>query len=192
MITNWTEARIREELKRLDEITGLDGAKLPISFSNSIRTLGQYCSANGGAFRFSNYYYQNPEWPDEEALDTIRHEYAHYYDHMVYGNFGHGATWKQCCRIVGAFPIRCYSDRRAEYYQKKHAEEARISSRFDTYCVGDGIEHPKYGYGIIVGIDGESLSRCIVVDFSSVGSKKLSLQWVDSYCKKRLAGIHSC
>ena len=40
----WTEADIRKELARLDAKTGLNGATLPISFSNAKCTLGQYCS----------------------------------------------------------------------------------------------------------------------------------------------------
>ena len=42
MTTGWNEKSIREELARLDVKTGLKGAKLPISFSNSKKTLGEY------------------------------------------------------------------------------------------------------------------------------------------------------
>ena len=42
---------------------------------------------------------------------------------MVYGNMGHGVSWKKCCLEVGALPIRCYSRERAKYYQDKHEKE---------------------------------------------------------------------
>ena len=84
----WTETAIRKEFARLDAKTGLKGATLPISFGNAKCTLGSYSSAGGGAFRFSRHYFDDPLWPIEEALDTIRHEYAHYMDHM--GIWQHG------------------------------------------------------------------------------------------------------
>ena len=180
----WTEDAIRAELAKLDAKTGLTGAKLPISFSNAKCTLGQYCSNGGGSFRFSNHYYQDPTWPLEEALDTIRHEYAHYMDHVLYGNLGHGVTWKHCCTIVGALPIHCYNEKRAEYYQHKHAEEAKLAKHYDTYIVGSKIVHPHFGVGVIMEITGESISRCITVDFDGVGCKRLGLTWVDKNCRK--------
>lgn len=185
MEMNWNEASIRKELARLDEKTGLNGASLPIHFNNAKRTLGMYGPKNGGVFCFSNYYFQDPEWPVEEALDTIRHEYAHHMDHVIYGNLGHGATWKHCCLSVGALPIRLYTDQRAKYHQHKHAEEKKLSEQFDGYRIGCCIDHPVYGVGTIKAITGESVSRNITVNFSSVGIKKLGLAWVDKNCRRR-------
>lgn len=186
MNQTWTEEAIRTELARLDAKTGLSGAKLPISFGNAACTLGQYRPSGGGSFRFSNYYYQNPDWPIEEALDVIRHEYAHYMDHKLYGNLGHGASWKHCCVMIGALPIRCYNERRAQYHRQKHAEEAKLSEHYDSYVVGSSIDHPQYGIGVIEEIIGESISRCITVNFNSVGRKRLDLTWVDKNCRKCL------
>ncbi len=184
MEIRWTENAIRKELSRLDKKTGLNGADLPISFNNARCTLGLYCSANGGSFKFSNYYYQDPNWPVEEAIDTIRHEYAHYMDHMLYGHGGHGSTWKLCCEIVGATPIRCYTEKRADCYRQKHLEEDKLSERYDTYHIGDAIEHPKFGDGVIIDIFGESVNRIVTIEFTIAGVKKLGLAWVDSNCKK--------
>lgn len=64
----------------------------------------------------------------ESALDVIKHEYAHHMDHMIYGHGGHGSTWKLCCGIVGASPIRCYNESRADYYRQKHLEESKYRS----------------------------------------------------------------
>ena len=187
MKPKWSESTIREELSRLDKKTGLNGSSVPISFNNARCTLGLYSPVNGGAFKFSNYYFQNPDWPVEVALDTIRHEYAHYMDHVLYGHGGHGSTWKMCCGVIGAMPIRCYNEKRAEYYRHKHLEEDKLSKHYDTYRIGDTIEHPKYGTGVIMDIFGESVNRSITVMFTGVGDKKLGLAWVDSNCKKYAA-----
>lgn len=72
MKTVWTESAIRSEMAKLDKRTGLKGAELPISFNNARCTLGLYSSINGGSFKFSNCHFQDPNWPVEEALDTIR------------------------------------------------------------------------------------------------------------------------
>ena len=178
----WNETAIRKEFARLDAKTGLKGATLPISFGNAKCTLGSYSSAGGGAFRFSRYYFDDPLWPIEEALDTIRHEYAHYMDHMVYGNMGHGATWKKCCIEVGALPIRCYSRERAKYYQDIHEAERKQVALLDHYRTGSLIMHPRFGRGRIVEIVGADINRYALVDFKDMETKKLSLTWVDKNC----------
>ena len=102
---------------------------------------------------------------------------------MVYGNVGHGATWKQCCRIVGTIPIRCYDDQRALFYRRKHAKEEKFSEYYDVYRVGSRIEHPVYGVGVIKEIIGESVRR-IIMDFHDVGLKTLGLAWVHEKCRR--------
>lgn len=176
----WNENNIRKELARLDAKTGLAGATLPITFSNAKCTLGSYSAA--GAFRFSRKYFEDPSWPMEEALDTIRHEYAHYMDHMIYGNMGHGVTWKKCCLEVGALPVRCYSSERAKYYQVKHESERQKAASLDRYKVGSVIVHPKFGSGKIVEVVGDDARRFAVVAFKNMERKKLSLAWVDENC----------
>lgn len=178
----WNEAAIRKEFARLDAKTGLKGATLPIIFNNAKCTLGSYNPANGGAFRFSRHYYDDPSWPVEAALDTIRHEYAHYMDHMVYSNVGHGATWKKCCIEVGALPIRCYSSERAKYFQDKHEAERKEVEVLDHYKTGSYIMHPRFGRGKIMELVGVDANRYALVDFRYMETKKLSLRWVKENC----------
>ena len=186
----WNEASIREEISRLDEKTELNGADLRITFNNSTRKIGSY-SPLYGCFTFSKHFFSNPKWPVEEALDTIRHEYAHYMDHMLYGpkksRQGHGITWKYCCRCVGAIPVRCNSGIRTNYYQEKHTQESELSERLDEYRIGDCIKHPLFGVGTIEAITGESVNRRITVNFPDVGKKELTLEWVEKNCKKQAA-----
>ena len=191
MKTKWDVAAIRKEMARLDKKTGLKGSERPISFNNAKATLGSYSSGSGGYFKFSNYYFQDPEWPDEEALDTIRHEYAHYMDHQLNGMMGHGASWKKCCIEVGANPLRCYDKERAHNYQRKHQEEDQLSSKLDTYRIGDRILHPRFGTGTIVEISGEAVKKTVVVEFNEgkdPGRKKLALSWVEENCSRYKQG----
>lgn len=178
----WNETTIRNEFARLDAKTGLKGVTLPITFSNAKRTLGSFCSASGGAFRFSRHYFDDSSWPVEAALDTIRHEYAHYMDYMVYGNLGHGVTWKKCCIEVGALPIRCYSSDRAKYYQNKHEVELEKLKLLGRYREDSFIMHPRFGRGRIVEIIGADVNRYAMVAFKDMEPKKLSLIWVAKNC----------
>lgn len=185
MSTVWDEQSIREELAKLDLKTGLQGALLPINFNNEKCTLAMYSSQNGGKFTFSNYYFQNSNWPIEEVLDVIRHEHAHYYTYCVYGYLSHGSLWKQSCLKVGTHPIRCYREENAEYYRKKHAEEKRLSDRYDLFDVGTTIEHPKFGIGTIENIEGTGVMRVATVSFANTEAKKFLLSWIDDNCTWR-------
>lgn len=186
MKTEWSETAIRKELARLDEKTGLHGARLPISFSRAYTIIGQFSARGEGEFRFSTVYFRDPTWPVEEALNVIRHEYAHYMDYALYDGVGHGSTWKKCCTMIGAVPQRCYSSRVARLLKEKHDEEAKLSELCDAYHVGDRIEHPKFGSGVIEEITGESVHRLAVLHFDTAGKKTLGLAWVHQNCRKCL------
>lgn len=178
----WNEKRIRTELERLDSRTGLAGANLPITFGNAKGTLGMFSADKQMYFRFSNYWFQNPDWPEESALDVIRHEYAHYMDWELYGNSGHGRTWKACCVKVGAMPLRLYSEERSEYYRNVHRKEKELSRKYDCYKVGQAVRHPKFGEGVITAVTGEGISRIAEIEFEKVGCKRISIKWLDENC----------
>lgn len=181
----WNEERVREVIRELDKRTGLTGAALPISFNNAKCTLGQfYFDENKiSGFKFSNWYYQDPNWPEEVAIATIKHEYAHYMDYEIYGNIGHGMTWKACCGKIGVAAVRLYHDSEAEYYRHKHQVERDKSAKLDGYVSGMHIKHPKYGEGIIKEVLGKGTSRQVTVEFSANSVKTLSLEWIHEKCE---------
>ena len=74
----WDEEAIRKEMERLDALTGLSGAKLPIKLTDGEHVIGCYHGDKDGRFTFSKKYFFDPDWAEEEALDTIRHEYGTY------------------------------------------------------------------------------------------------------------------
>lgn len=181
------EEMIRAELRRLDERTGLHAADLPIKFGRAKGTLGRfsYPSDDEMEFYFSNFYFQDPNHPLEEKLDTIRHEYAHYMDYMFNGASSHGPSWKRCCNIVGAFPTRCFSKQRSDAFLAKHERERELNEKYNNYRIGVAILHPIFGSGKIVDIVGEGIRRVACVTFESVGVKKIAVSWIDSNCKKQ-------
>ncbi len=175
----WDEKRIRAEMARLDGLTGLHGASLPISFGKARQTLGVFIIAEDGLrFRFSSWWFQNPSWPEECALDVIRHEYAHYMNWERYGNRGHGPTWKTCCIAVGASPARLYQRELEDYYRSRRSQE----EEFGRYRAGDLVLHPRFGMGTVQRLTGEWPNRFVVADFGPKGVKKLDIRWVSENC----------
>lgn len=124
-------------------------------------------------------------FPVEEAIDTIRHEYAHYMDFVLNGKLGHSTSWKQCCIHIGALPIRLYSEDRADYYRKKHEKERQENVKLSQLSPGTIIEHPCFGHGVVLSSTGFDNSRILHVAFSTVGQKALSASWVLNNCKSK-------
>lgn len=181
----WNEAMIREELKRIDKKLGLHLNDLPIRFGKARSYLGQFgldVDRNPGYFYFSELYFHDTNFPDEEKLDTIRHEAAHAVDWLYYGNMGHGVTWKACCKLVGANPQRCLNPERVRYFREKHEKKEIESEMCDVFEHGMEIKHPKFGVGIVCGIEGEEEKRTLNIEFPNVGMKKMSAVWVFSNC----------
>ena len=178
----WNEQTIRDEMIALDAITNLSGAEVPILLGNGESTIGSFSPIGNMCFTFSRGYFQNPDWPHESAVNIIRHEYAHYMDFVIYGNSGHGKTWKSCCVRIGAMPVRLYREDRNLFYIDRHRKEAEASQIYDLYNVGNIIRHPKFGNGTISSISGEGLERLVDVSFSTVGSKRLTLKWINENC----------
>lgn len=177
MITIWSEDSIRAVMKELDRKTGLSGAKLPIHFGNAKQTLGLFC-ASEMYFRFSNYWFQDPDWQYEYAIDVIRHEYAHYMDWELNRKLGHGISWKVCCAKIDARPERLYQPQYNNYYKKLHQKEKAIASAQDQYSIGSEIVHPKYGHGVVEDVESHGADTIIGVEFDFAGFKRLLLRWI--------------
>lgn len=120
----WTEERIRREFQRLDEITGLQAHELPIFFEDPVDGCMAAYMAQGDkpyGFCFAKAYFEEENVLYEaNAYDIIRHEYAHYMDHMLTeGDFcsddyeGHGMMWKACCSMIDALGHEYYSPEQA-------------------------------------------------------------------------------
>lgn len=177
----WTEDDIREQMRFLDKKTRLSGAELPIQFINERTTLGMFSTEDGGVFSFSNNWFQDPSWPRTAAIDTIRHEYAHYMAWERFGGrCGHGDLWKQCCREIGARPRRLYDASTGEIFKSiQMRKNQRVDYLRERFHTGDSVLHPHYGSGTIQDIDAW---LCATILFNEVGEKRLSLDWIDKNC----------
>lgn len=180
----WTEEDFRRELRRLDrhvrDTQGVDlvGGELEIAFSQSRYTLGMYHSRQK-KFTFSLAFF-NSDVPEQCALDVIRHEYAHYYNHAVFGvNHGHGIEFKSACIIVGAFPNTYYSKTFESF--ARNAEADRAKTRESRVKTGQVIKHPAYGMGKVISQEPKGNTVFLKVEFPKVGVKTIDEAWLESH-----------
>lgn len=180
---NWTEEDIRAEIARLDELTGLNGASLPIEFSYQKGTLGMFFmdgAPKGKRFRFSLHFFHGDKFTRAEALDVIRHEYAHYMDWELNGAAGHGKSWKLCCQKVGACPTRLYTNQfaaGARYLQRQ--EDQRKNRR--TFQAGQKLLHLDFGIGVIRAVTPSGSTQLLTVEFPQA-TKILEAGWAEENC----------
>lgn len=179
----WNEEMIRKELKWLDRKTGLNGAKLPIKFTHAKHTLGCfYADKDNMRFDFSLYYLADDSFPQEEALDLIRHEYAHYMNFVLYHGTGHDRMWRKCCTSVGAVATRLYSGKFNDYFNKRKAQREQTAASCNEYKIGSVVRHPVYGTGTVVSVSGFDTDKILETEFYSVGRKRLTAKWVHENC----------
>lgn len=188
----WTEAMIRQEIQRLDEMTGLHGNDLIVDFGNAKNTLGCFVRVGGKPhkFRFSKVYFEDDAFSMHEAYDVIRHEYAHYMNHEIHGDMvdgKHGEKWKECCRRVGARPSRYYDPAANEIHLRKEREAAEELKTKRNYLammkVGDKLMHPKFGIGEICSIENTACDARVKMVFQSGEVKTISAKWMADICK---------
>lgn len=137
----WTVDKIREIYRALDQKTGLRGGELPIILQSTRKRLGAFYPSPGHEkFSFSLQYLNDPDFPESEAIQLLRHEYAHYYDYTAKiwkwlppgRTSHHGVDWKFACSMISALPRRCYSRSKpipeltpTEAERKRKAEDVR-------------------------------------------------------------------
>jgi DNA helicase-2/ATP-dependent DNA helicase PcrA len=64
----------------------------------------------------------------------------------------------------------------AMQFAKKHAPEPSNSHELGLH-IGDGVEHPSFGAGVIIDISGEGEQAEATINFTGTGTKHLSLAW---------------
>lgn len=116
---SWTKEVFLEMIRNLDKRTGGDGASLDIILFNGGKRLGYYRYGKQNAFGFNQSFFNNPSVNVAGKIDVIRHEYAHYYDHVTkldryvvrsQREKAHGAEWKFACYMLNANPRRCHNE----------------------------------------------------------------------------------
>lgn len=153
---------------------------------------------------FAGYAVEKP-LSKEDREDLFRHEYAHYMQHHItvpkeyqWQPGLHGSTWKYCCSLVGAVPTPYYKAGEAllkKDYDKVlknpiHDKTAPLRDRYRReqkyqeeknsmvqYQIGDIVQHPKFGEGIVEEIQQLSGSVRLLVRFGDV-IKKIDQKWL--------------
>ena len=179
----WTEEAIREELRKLDDITGLHGSRLPILFTKAKRTLGSFYhdAEKPLNFRFSSVWLTDPNFAHAQGIDLIRHEYAHYMDFMRNGKSSHGPKWKACCREIGAEPSAHYNAETNRYQLSLERAACEQEAALARYTPGTHVTHPAFGTGVVESCTGSGASSRIAVRFAT-GTKLLGAAWVIANC----------
>lgn len=180
----WPKEAIRAEISRLDGITGLKGAAVTIRLYPEPEPLGCFTFIDPVrmTFGFSFTRFEDPKFTTAEALDVIRHEYAHFMEYKLFGeSTDHGPNWKECCRKVGARPQNLYTREWAELARSR--ERAHLErTRTDGFTPGRKIIHPVFGEGVVEHIRREPAMTMVTIRFSE-GSKTLDVNWARQHCK---------
>lgn len=106
---------IRDEMNRLDEISGLDTSKMPVRISSRMtRCWGKCtCTKVRGKYQIKEIVFAArllEHGTEEHILGVVRHEYAHAYVNVVHNkDCGHNATWKRAALRFGCNGKRCDS-----------------------------------------------------------------------------------
>ena len=131
----------------------------------------------------------------EDRMDLYKHEYAHYMQYnmkipkeYLWQAGIHGSAWKYCCSLVGAVPTPYYRageallkpDYEKVLKQKIHDKTVPIRDNYRRekeyqdqknreirFQVGDEIEHPKFGHGVIEAIEQMTGSVRLLIRFGN-------------------------
>lgn len=99
------ESFIRNEMERLDLLTGISTAESPIFLTDSYNLVGTYSPFTyPDCFSFSRKFFSDEDINTETLLYIVRHEYAHCMNFRFYGQRGHGWWFKHCCEIINCYP----------------------------------------------------------------------------------------
>lgn len=153
----WDKKRILEVIKELDKKTGLNGANLPISISDTYVRLGCLRITKKSIYRNKKLkeVYLTPvkfeftkklldgRYSDEDVLFVITHEYVHYYVCRLYPNkdVGHGIEFKNACIKLGIKSGASVKLKVKEDFDTSNIEEKLVYVIKCTVCGNEMIRH---------------------------------------------------
>lgn len=150
---------IHEELRRLDQLSGLDTSRIPVRVSSKMTRAWGKCSYSRERkrYRIKELVFAErllTHGTREHILNVIRHEYAHAYVMLTHNkDHGHDAVWKRAALRFGCNAKRCENFDEVEriyrykvicqncgataYYHRKSVVVKELESTPDTtrfYC----------------------------------------------------------
>lgn len=96
----------------------------------------------------------------------------------LYGNSSHSASWKACCRKIGALPSRIYNPKVEEINLYIENKQKKLDSQIESIKKGNMVIHPTYGIGIVNSISDDK--RKLYVNFNNE-MRCLSAPWVTEH-----------
>lgn len=180
----WSKEAIREEISRLDKQTGLDSSHITVRLYEEREPLGCFTFIDPVrmTFGFSSPRFEDPKFTEAEALDVIRHEYAHYMEYRLFGeSTDHGPNWKACCRRIGARPENFYTEAWKELARTRD-KLAQERNRLDGFSRGKRITHPTFGVGVVEQVQRTAAMTLITVAFEGC-TKTLDVDWARKNCR---------
>lgn len=134
-----TKEDIRRVFQGLDKASGLAGSTLPIRISKSYGKYASYYPPRPGKqeyFQFSQLLMKKELCSEELFLDTVGHEYCHYYCEHRYSFpvSPHGPQWKEACRRFGVNPRYCALTESDEKYQKAREAYRQEHAKYRLTC----------------------------------------------------------
>lgn len=140
-----------------------------------------------------------------DKIDLYAHEYAHYMQYNMdipkehlWQPGKHGSAWKYCCSLVNAAPTPYYKigeglkkhnyDKALKnpWADKNYSlmdtmkEQKKIQMKRDSivqYSVGDEVEHPKFGKGIVQAVEQTDGAVRLSIKFDE-DIKKIDQKWL--------------
>lgn len=92
----------------------------------------------------------------------------------------HGASWKACCRKIGALPSRLYNPKVEEINLHMENKQKKLDSQIESIKQGNMVIHPTYGIGIVNNISDDK--RKLYINFNNE-MRCLSAPWVTEHCQ---------
>ena len=91
-------------------------------------------------------------------------------------------SWDSSKRTIGEFWVRPVKAKESEpsyvQHHNKESESSRMQRHNRTFHVGESINHPSFGTGIIIAVT----SGVLTVDFVTSGVRRLGEAWARSHC----------
>lgn len=96
---------MKEDIRKYNELTGNKAVfEIPVEFNGRLKTTlayFQYSNKSARKISIGKVIFED-QYTDEQRIDTLKHELAHYIAYQIYGpGQGHNENWASICNIIG-------------------------------------------------------------------------------------------
>ena len=96
---------MKEDIRKYNELTGNKAVfEIPVEFNGRLKTTlayFQYSNESARKISIGKVIFED-QYTDEQRIDTLKHELAHYIAYQIYGpGQGHNENWASICNKIG-------------------------------------------------------------------------------------------